>query len=62
MVRQVVEIASGVLANRLCTLMTPGTTVMDCEACSCLHNNIRYPTLQNADLDNEDDQQKALEN
>ena len=61
--RRVVENAFGILANRFRCLLTtmavvPRTASLITQACLCLHNlmRIRYPTLQNQDLDNEDDQ------
>ena len=61
--RRVVENAFGILANRFrCLLTTIGTTpetaVKIVKACLCLHNLMRerYPNLQNADLDIEDNQ------
>jgi len=61
--RRVVENAFGILANRfrclLGTLLTrPATAVHIVKACLCLHNvmRLRYPNLQNADLDVEDQQ------
>ena len=61
--RRVVENAFGILANRfrclLVTLLThPDTAVHIVKACLCLHNimRLRYPNMQNADLDVEDQQ------
>lgn len=61
--RRVVENAFGILAQRwqilLSTMMQgPDTVGVVTETCVCLHNlmRTRYPTLQNALLDMEDDQ------
>ena len=60
--RRVVENAFGILAQRWSILLTamlhtPSTIRLIVEACILLHNlmRIRYPTLQNACLDKEDD-------
>jgi hypothetical protein len=57
-----VENGFGILANRFRCLLTtlatiPDTTVRITEACLCLHNlmRMRYPALQNQDLDGEYD-------
>ena len=59
--RRVVENAFGILANRFRCLLTTLATTHDTasfvvQACLCLHNimRMRYPNLQNADLDIED--------
>lgn len=59
--RRVVENAFGILANRFRCLLstlatTPATACKVTEACLALHNIMRerYPGLQNADLDRED--------
>ena len=59
--RRVVENAFGILANRFRCLLTtmpqrPETVTTIVLACCCLHNimRLRYPALQNADLDRED--------
>ena len=60
--RRVVENAFGILAQRwqvLLTTMMQGPDIVSVvtESCICLHNlmRIRYPTLQNALLDTQDD-------
>lgn len=60
--RRVVENGFGILANRFRCLQTtmatsPRNTRKIVKACLCLHNIMRerYPNLQNADLDHEDD-------
>ena len=61
--RRVVENGFGILANRFRCLLTtlattPGNSVSIVKATLTLHNimRVRYPTLQNADLDIDDDQ------
>ena len=65
--RRIVENAFGILANRFqCLLMTlqqePETVGSIVLACCCLHNlmRIRYPALQNAALDQEDDNHQLI--
>lgn len=65
--RRVVENAFGILANRFrCLLSTmgqrPQTVKKITKACLCLHNlmRIRYPTLQNNDLDHEDGEHQVV--
>ena len=60
--RRIVENAFGILANRFRCLLTtmlqkPETVGVITSSCICLHNlmHIRYPGLQNALLDREDD-------
>ena len=60
--RRVVENAFGILAQRWQLLLTtmmqgPDTVRTIVEACVCLHNlmRLRYPALQNIQLDMEDD-------
>jgi hypothetical protein len=61
--RRIVENAFGILANRFrCLLstmaLTPNNVTLVVKACLTLHNimRMRYPRLQNVDLDYEDDQ------
>ncbi|WAR29141.1 hypothetical protein MAR_002709, partial [Mya arenaria] len=61
--RRVVENAFGILANRFRRLLTtlemrPSTVTKTVMACMTLHNlmRTRYPNIQNADLDREDEQ------
>ncbi|WAR29137.1 hypothetical protein MAR_002705, partial [Mya arenaria] len=61
--RHVVENAFGILANRFRRLLTtlemrPSTVTKTVMACMTLHNlmRTRYPNIQNADLDREDEQ------
>ncbi|WAR23545.1 hypothetical protein MAR_037238 [Mya arenaria] len=61
--RRVVENAFGILANRFRCLLTtlemrPSTVTKTVMACMTLHNlmRTRYPNIQNADLDREDEQ------
>lgn len=60
--RRVVENAFGILANRFRVLLStietqPANATRTTKASVCLHNlmRLRYPGLQNADLDREDD-------
>ncbi|MCK5872965.1 MAG: transposase family protein [Methylococcales bacterium] len=59
--RRIVENAFGILANRFRCLLSPfqqrtETVEVIVIACMCMHNlmRVRYPTLQNAQLDRED--------
>ncbi|WAR10027.1 hypothetical protein MAR_035103, partial [Mya arenaria] len=61
--RRVVENAFGILANRFISLLTtlgmrPSTVTKTVMACMTLHNlmRTRFPNIQNADLDREDEQ------
>ncbi|WAR20584.1 hypothetical protein MAR_002422 [Mya arenaria] len=61
--RRVVENAFGILANRFISLLTtlgmrPSTVTKTVMACMTLHNlmRTRYPNIQNADPDREDEQ------
>ena len=65
--RRIVENAFGILANRFqCLLGTmrqePETVTSIVMATMCLHNlmRIRYPSLQNATLDREDDEHHIM--
>ncbi len=65
--RRIVENAFGILANRFQCLLSPlkqepETVKFIVLACVCLHNlmRMRYPGLQNALLDQEDDQHHVI--
>ncbi|XP_062592693.1 uncharacterized protein LOC134254164 [Saccostrea cucullata] len=65
--RRVVENAFGILANRFRCLLTtmrlrPANVMRVAKACLTLHNimRIRYPRIQNADLDLEDDEGQLI--
>ena len=65
--RRVMENAFGILANRFQCLLTmlrqePETVGSIVLACCCLHNlmQMRYPALQNAALDQEDDNHQLI--
>ena len=65
--RRVVENGFGILANWFrCLLTTMAITPVNSrkvvKACLCLHNvmRLRYPNLQNADLDGEDDNGQVI--
>jgi len=64
--RRVVENAFGILAKRWQLLLTmqqcPETVRVIVEACICLHNlmRIRYPGIQNAVVDHEDDDHNMI--
>ena len=65
--RRVVENAFGILVSRFrCLLTTLATTPFNAKkivkACLCLHNLMRqrFPNLQNADLDGEDDNGQVI--
>ncbi|KAK3084692.1 hypothetical protein FSP39_017590 [Pinctada imbricata] len=65
--RRIAENAFGILANRFQVLLTtmqqdPETIRLIVQTCVCLHNlmRIRYPGLQNAVLDQEDDNHQVI--
>ncbi|KAK3082861.1 hypothetical protein FSP39_007396 [Pinctada imbricata] len=65
--RRIAENAFGILANRFQVLLTtmqqdPETIRLIVQTCVCLHNlmQIRYPGLQNAVLDQEDDNHQVI--
>ena len=65
--RRIVENAFGILANRFQCLLTtmrqdPKTVGSIVMACCCLHNlmRLRYPALQNAALDQEDENHQLI--
>lgn len=65
--RRVVENGFGILVNRFRVLLTtiqttPNTATLITKACLCMHNlmRMRYPNLQNADLDREGDQGQVI--
>lgn len=65
--RRIVENAFGILAHRFQCLLgtmkqTPSTVTSIVLACVCLHNlmRLRYPRVQNRDMDQEDDQHNVI--